>query len=243
MLFRKLVPHAPARGVQVLAIHGAIRPGEVDEFEKAGRVALFRHGLAFVKPVIVDDNHLAWLDLPDKLGADDVLRARFGSQDVGRLAGMLALADPTHSGSVAVAYNMVVQRRMADAEEAYRQSTAGPDGKPLPLDKLNKKEPKYQAALADGWHRGMGDLQRIAANGRYFTFACGLGLPMPEDIPLVIAGIMVAKGKFHLAIAGVCAWCGIIGGDVCLYHIGKAFGMDVLVWAREPALAVQQPSN
>ena len=35
-----------------------------------------------------------------------------------RLAGQLALADPTHSGSAAVAYMVVVQRRMADAEEA-----------------------------------------------------------------------------------------------------------------------------
>src|SRR4029450_6298387 len=33
-----------------------------------------------------------------------------------RLAGQLALADPTHSGSAATAYMVILQRRMADAE-------------------------------------------------------------------------------------------------------------------------------
>lgn len=58
-------------------------------------------------------------------------------------------------------------------------------------------------------------------------FACGLGLPLPEDIPLMIAGALVAKGKMHLAIAGIAAWCGIIGGDIMLYHLGKKFGLEI----------------
>lgn len=58
-------------------------------------------------------------------------------------------------------------------------------------------------------------------------FCCGLGLPLPEDIPLLIAGAMVATGKMKLAIACVCAWCGIVGGDVVLYHLGKKFGLEV----------------
>jgi membrane protein DedA with SNARE-associated domain len=58
-------------------------------------------------------------------------------------------------------------------------------------------------------------------------FACGLGLPVPEDIPLVIAGIFVAHGKMHLAIAAVCAWLGIVGGDIVLYHLGKSLGLEI----------------
>jgi len=58
-------------------------------------------------------------------------------------------------------------------------------------------------------------------------FSCGLGLPIPEDIPLVIAGVFVAQGKMHLALAAVCAWCGIVGGDIVLYHLGKRFGLEV----------------
>jgi ABC-type Fe3+ transport system substrate-binding protein len=77
-----------------------------------------------------------------------------------RLSGWLALADPTHSGSAGVAYMMVLQRAMADAEEAYLAGHPGP---------LNKSAPDYQAAIAGGWHRGMGQLLLIAANARYFT--------------------------------------------------------------------------
>ena len=58
-------------------------------------------------------------------------------------------------------------------------------------------------------------------------FACGLGLPLPEDVPLIVAGALVARGQMHLAIAAVCAWCGIIGGDICLYHFGKKFGLEI----------------
>src|SRR6185295_18583359 len=73
--------------------------------------------------------------------------------------------------------------------------------------------------------------QWIEAGG-YFVlfgllFACGLGLPMPEDIPLMIAGALVANGKMHLAFACVIAWCGIIGGDCVLYHLGKKFGLEI----------------
>ena len=58
-------------------------------------------------------------------------------------------------------------------------------------------------------------------------FACGLGLPLPEDIPLTVAGFCVAKGYFHLAFAAIVAWCGIIGGDLMLYHFGKRYGLNV----------------
>jgi len=58
-------------------------------------------------------------------------------------------------------------------------------------------------------------------------FACGLGLPLPEDIPLIIAGALISQGKMTWGVAAVCAWLGIIGGDVVLYHIAKKFGMEI----------------
>lgn len=68
--------------------------------------------------------------------------------------------------------------------------------------------------------------------GGYFVlfgllFACGLGLPLPEDIPLTVAGFLIAKGEMRFAIAAIVAWCGIIGGDCVLYHLGKKFGHGV----------------
>ncbi len=68
--------------------------------------------------------------------------------------------------------------------------------------------------------------------GGYFIlfgllFACGLGLPLPEDIPLLLAGWFVATGKMNLAIASIIAWCGIIGGDCVLYYFGKRYGLEI----------------
>ena len=58
-----------------------------------------------------------------------------------RYANELALADPTQSGSVAKAFEMILQQQIAEA------------GGNLP----------------DGWLRGMQLIQRISANARYFT--------------------------------------------------------------------------
>lgn len=73
--------------------------------------------------------------------------------------------------------------------------------------------------------------------GGYFVlfgllFACGLGLPLPEDIPLMLAGYFVAQppgtpGKMNLLHAAVVAWCGIIGGDCVLYYMGRRYGMNI----------------
>jgi ABC-type Fe3+ transport system substrate-binding protein len=82
-----------------------------------------------------------------------------------KLAGLVALADPTHSGSAAVSYMMVLQRAMADAEA----QVAG----------IPKTDPRYAQAIADGWHRGMGQLLLIAANARYFTDS---GSQVPNDV-------------------------------------------------------------
>jgi membrane protein DedA with SNARE-associated domain len=58
-------------------------------------------------------------------------------------------------------------------------------------------------------------------------FSCGLGLPLPEDIPLILAGYFIAIGKMHVAIAAVCAWLGIIGGDCMLYWFGHKYGLGI----------------
>jgi membrane protein DedA with SNARE-associated domain len=68
--------------------------------------------------------------------------------------------------------------------------------------------------------------------GGYFIlfgllFACGLGLPMPEDIPLLLAGFFIAHGKMDPVIACTLAWLGIIGGDCVLYSFGRRYGHNI----------------
>lgn len=79
------------------------------------------------------------------------------------LAGLLALADPTRSGSAAVVYMMVLQRAMAAAERRWLTHHPSAAGSNLEAD------PGYRAALAAGWKQGMRVLVLMAANARYFT--------------------------------------------------------------------------
>jgi membrane protein DedA with SNARE-associated domain len=63
-------------------------------------------------------------------------------------------------------------------------------------------------------------------------FACGLGFPMPEDIPLIITGAFLCQGEYlpmwqEWLIVGSLNWAGIIGGDVCLYWLARRYGRNI----------------
>ena len=57
--------------------------------------------------------------------------------------------------------------------------------------------------------------------------ACGVGLPLPEDVPLMIGGFLVAGGHLDIVLVAIASWCGIMGGDLVLYHLGKRYGLNV----------------
>ncbi len=58
-------------------------------------------------------------------------------------------------------------------------------------------------------------------------FSCGLGLPLPEDVPLIAAGILVYHHQMNLALAAPLAWLGIVGGDCILYTLGYHLGEKI----------------
>lgn len=76
-----------------------------------------------------------------------------------RYAGALALADPTKSGSVARAFELLVQAEMQRA--------------------LRTPGVERNAALATGWIAGIQLIQRMAANARYFTDSAS---KIPQDV-------------------------------------------------------------
>ena len=82
-------------------------------------------------------------------------------QDLGDpgYAGALALADPTKSGSVARAFELLVQGQI------LRELATRPDNR--------------EAALAAGWSAGLQLIQRLAANARYFTDSAS---KIPQDV-------------------------------------------------------------
>ncbi len=73
-------------------------------------------------------------------------------------AGYLALADPTKSGSVGRAYEMIIQEQM---QRVIREKGDSPE------------------SLEEGWRRGLNVLQRLAANARYFTDSAS---KVPHDV-------------------------------------------------------------
>jgi iron(III) transport system substrate-binding protein len=96
-----------------------------------------------------------------------------------RLRGYVALSDPTKSGSVTKAFEMIIQQEM---HEAVARVKAAPG-------RLRTPEEIEAAGVRQGWIAGLQLIQRIAANARYFT-------DMSTKIPLE-----VAKGD---AGAGMC---------------------------------------
>lgn len=61
-------------------------------------------------------------------------------------------------------------------------------------------------------------------------FACGLGLPVPEDITLFAAGFLAFKGRITLTGALAVGLIGVLVGDTFMYWIGRRFGRSVLLW-------------
>ncbi len=53
---------------------------------------------------------------------------------------------------------------------------------------------------------------------------CGLGVPIPEDITLLAAGIMAALGSISLPGAIVVGMIGVLIGDAFMFYMGRVYG-------------------
>lgn len=58
-------------------------------------------------------------------------------------------------------------------------------------------------------------------------FLCGLGLPVPEDITLIAAGILAALKSISLMGAMIAGFIGVLVGDCLLFFIGRRYGNRV----------------
>lgn len=56
---------------------------------------------------------------------------------------------------------------------------------------------------------------------------CGLGVPLPEDITLIAAGILAALKSISLPGAMIVGFVGVLTGDCILFFIGRKFGYKV----------------
>ena len=57
--------------------------------------------------------------------------------------------------------------------------------------------------------------------------ACGLGIPLPEDISLILGGYLSHHGAASLPGMMVVGFLGILGGDSIIYLAGRRLGSKV----------------
>jgi membrane protein DedA with SNARE-associated domain len=83
-------------------------------------------------------------------------------------------------------------------------------------------------------------VQSILQPGSYlglfgFMVLTGCGLPLPEELAIIYAGVLSAEGNLHPQVAFAAVLLGALVGDAAMYHIGRRFGHN-LAWIH-PKLA------
>ncbi len=129
---------------------------------------------------IIDQAGPGGVPVPDTTG----LRARGGRpagwEDLANplCFGQVALADPNKSGSIAKAFEMILQQQIQLArprvEGFFGPRRPSPDAAAAgavdtPIFEPEAMEAQRRQQLRDGWERGMRLIQMASANARYFT--------------------------------------------------------------------------
>lgn len=123
-------------------------------------------------------------------------------------AGTLGVADPTKSGSIAKAFETIVQvecHRAVEAAgfgpqvEAYEAAISAAR---LPPGGLPPGVPQaYQEAIERGWQEGLRIVQQIGANARYFTDSASK-IPLDVGSGNAAAGLVIDfYGRFEAQVA------------------------------------------
>ena len=69
---------------------------------------------------------------------------------------------------------------------------------------------------------------------------CGLGIPIPEDITLISAGILVALNKISFGGAIAIGLVGVMAGDTIVFYVGRRYGHRVFGWPIIRSIATPQ---
>lgn len=71
----------------------------------------------------------------------------------------------------------------------------------------------------------------VAYSAIFFVLIiCGFGVPIPEDVTIISAGILVSTGSISLIGAYIVCFVGILGGDFTLFYIGRRYGKKAFTW-------------
>ena len=122
--------------------------------------------------------------------------------------GSLGLADPTKSGSIAKAFETIVQVECRKAVEAAGFGAAAEEyeakiaAAKLPAGQMPEGVPaEYQRAVEAGWEAGLRLIQLIGANGRYFTDSASK-VPLDVGTGNAAAGLCIDfYGRFEADVS------------------------------------------
>jgi iron(III) transport system substrate-binding protein len=144
---------------------------------------------------------------PDRLRDLGIATPPRGWKDLADPAysGQVGVTDPTKSGSVAKAFEMIIQQACWETVRAAGYSPADVTGweariaaAELPPGELPPGvPPDYQRAVEQGWLAGINRVRLIGANARYFTDAAGK-VPIDVGAGAAAAGVAIDfYGRFQ----------------------------------------------
>ena len=90
-------------------------------------------------------------------------------------------------------------------------------------EKPGRAGPRREPGLADDL------ILQFGYFGIFFVLVLGgLGLPVPEEAPIIIAAILARKGTMHWIPALASCFAGVLVGDFVVYFLGFFYGEKVL---------------
>lgn len=76
-----------------------------------------------------------------------------------------------------------------------------------------------------------GLIEHFTYAGLFLTLlAASLGLPVPEEIPIVAGGVLASQAVVRWWIALPVCLAGVLSGDIVLYWAGRRWGERLLEW-------------
>lgn len=78
-------------------------------------------------------------------------------------------------------------------------------------------------------------IQQLIENAPYLgvvgvILISGLGVPIPEDIPLLVGGYLCGTGQANIYIMLPLSFAALLGADMMLYFLGRRYGQQITAW-------------
>ena len=74
-------------------------------------------------------------------------------------------------------------------------------------------------------------IERFTYAGIFLVlFVAGLGVPIPEEAPVLAAGILASQQVIRWWLALIVCFVGVLSGDIVLYWVGHHWGERIMDW-------------